>query len=62
MGTLIKRDLADAVIRQIQLNQELTTEDRKEQIKTALKHRRVWSIKMIVFPSSSIPDKNGGLA
>ena len=30
IGTLIKRDLADAVIRQIQLNQELTTEDRQE--------------------------------
>jgi len=30
IGTLIKRDLADAVIRQIQLNQELTAEDRQE--------------------------------
>ena len=30
IGTLIKRDLADAAIRQIQLNQELSSEDRQE--------------------------------
>ena len=30
IGTLIKRDLADAAIRQIQLNQELSPEDRHE--------------------------------